>query len=76
VLFRFLQQPKSLSELRPDIAWPKDLQTLLAEALASDPDTRPASILEFGRAVSGVLTAWDARSPSVTTVPVAGVPRG
>jgi len=59
----FLQEPKTLRELNPGVAWPEELQTVLSRALSPEPHDRPESIQDFGGEVSRILSGW-VKSPA------------
>src|SRR5205085_4711407 len=46
---RLADPPRSLAELRPEIAWPASAQQVLSKALETDPDKRYQKVEEFGR---------------------------
>lgn len=71
---RFLQEPKTLTELSPGVAWPAELQAALSRALSPDLDDRQASILEFGSEVGRILGAWAKAPVSTPDDSTGGVP--
>jgi len=83
---RLTSPPRTLVEVRPDVAWPQALQDVLNRALTSEVSDRYDNVAEFGRAVvraveeSGpVVTAPSAAAvaaPVVATTPVPNVVAG
>ena len=61
MIMRLTDQPKTLADMKPDMAWPAELQAVMDRALARDAVHRTASAAEFGRdlskAVEGMPTA-------------------
>jgi eukaryotic-like serine/threonine-protein kinase len=49
MIMRLTDRPRTLSEMRPDIAWPADVQAVLDKALERDVATRYHTASEFGR---------------------------
>ncbi|MBY0421824.1 MAG: hypothetical protein K2Q06_05930, partial [Parvularculaceae bacterium] len=49
MIMRLTDLPKRLDEMRPDVAWPAELQAVLDKALARDVTERYQSAAEFGR---------------------------
>ena len=48
---RLTSPPRSLADVRPDVAWPRALQDVLNRALTSEVGDRYDNVAEFGRAV-------------------------
>jgi serine/threonine-protein kinase len=48
---RLTSPPRTLAEVRPDVAWPRALQDVLNRALTSEVGDRYDNVAEFGRAV-------------------------
>jgi predicted Ser/Thr protein kinase len=51
MIMRLTDKPKSLSEMRPEIAWTPEVQAVMDRALARDAKLRYQTALEFGRAL-------------------------
>ncbi|HTR79442.1 MAG TPA: serine/threonine-protein kinase, partial [Gemmatimonadaceae bacterium] len=71
---RLTSQPRTLAEVRPDIAWPAALQATLSRALAPEAADRFAGVAEFGQSiVQATADAIDStrtvRISSVTGIP-------
>lgn len=49
MIMRLTDHPRTLAEMRPDIAWPEQLEAVMAKALARDAVDRYQSAAEFGR---------------------------
>ncbi len=49
MIARLIEQPKTLAEMRPDVAWPADVQAVMDKALARDAAERYQSAAQFGR---------------------------
>jgi serine/threonine-protein kinase len=49
MIMRLTDRPRTLSEMRPDVAWPEDVQAVLDKALARDSAERYQSAAQFGR---------------------------
>jgi eukaryotic-like serine/threonine-protein kinase len=59
MIMRLTEAPRKLAEMRPDVAWPSDLQAALDRALARDAKGRYETASEFGRALSESLDRMD-----------------
>ena len=71
VVIRLTQQPRSLSEVRPDIAWPNELQAAMSRALERDPSLRFASTRDFAHALYAGIAMMPARGATKgTTKPI------
>src|SRR6185436_12814312 len=49
MIMRLTDKPKPLAEMRPDIAWPTELQKVMDKALERDSAHRYQTATEFGR---------------------------
>ncbi|MBW7934268.1 MAG: serine/threonine protein kinase, partial [Gemmatimonadaceae bacterium] len=49
MIARLVEQPKTLAEMRPDVAWPAEVQAVMDKALARDANERYQSAAQFGR---------------------------
>jgi serine/threonine-protein kinase len=47
MIMRLTDEPKQLSDMKPDVAWPTDLQEVMNKALARNTDARYRSASEF-----------------------------
>lgn len=52
---RLTDHPRTLAEMKPDVAWPAALQATLDKALARDAEDRYASAAQFGREFSAAI---------------------
>jgi len=55
MVMRLTERARSLAEVRPDIAWPAELQAVMSRALERQPDRRYATTREFGRALQAAV---------------------
>jgi len=51
MIMRLTDRPKMLSEMRPDVAWPADVQAVMDKALERDVMQRYQNATDFGRAL-------------------------
>lgn len=49
MIARLIEQPKTLAEMKPDVAWPTEVQQVMDKALARDSAERYQSAAQFGR---------------------------
>ncbi len=49
MIARLIERPKTLAEMRPDVAWPVEVQRVMDKALARETASRYASAAQFGR---------------------------
>jgi hypothetical protein len=83
---RLTSPPRTLVEVRPDVAWPRALQDVLNRALTSEVNDRYDNVAEFGRDVvraveeSGPIataaSTTGAAAPVASTTPVPNVVAG
>ncbi len=52
MIMRLTDKPKTLAEMKPEVSWPAELQTVLDKALARDASDRYQNAPEFGRDIS------------------------
>jgi serine/threonine protein kinase len=55
---RVSSPPRSLADVRPDIAWPPELCRIMDHVLATEPANRYATAREFARDLAYTITAW------------------
>jgi serine/threonine-protein kinase len=55
VVMRLTERPRSLAQVRPDVAWPNDLELVLRRALDREPSHRYASTREFAHALHAAV---------------------
>src|SRR5690349_7479962 len=65
---RLTSPPRTLADVRPDVAWPRALQDVLNRALTPEVNDRYPSVGEFGRAV---VRAVEENEPIAAAPPVA-----
>ena len=49
MIARLIEQPKTLAEMKPDVAWPAEVQAVMDKALVRDATERYQSAAQFGR---------------------------
>ena len=64
MVMRLTEKPKSLAEMKPDVAWPEELQAVMSKALERYARARYATAREFGRALHAAIEKMPARSSS------------
>lgn len=65
VVMRLTQPPRTLAEVRPDVAWPNELQAVMSKALERQPDMRQASTRDFAHALHAAVALMPTRSVNV-----------
>ncbi|MBA3854015.1 MAG: hypothetical protein C0503_06340 [Gemmatimonas sp.] len=55
MIMRLTDRPRTLAEIRPDVAWPDELQAVMDHALARDAAERYQSAAQFGREFAEVV---------------------
>lgn len=55
VVMRLTERPRSLAQVRPDVAWPNELELVLRRALDREPGQRYASTREFAHALHAAV---------------------
>jgi serine/threonine protein kinase len=60
VVMRLTEQPRSLAEVRPDMAWPNEVQAVMSRALERDASLRHTSTREFARALHAAVAMMPA----------------
>jgi hypothetical protein len=60
MIMRLTDLPKTLAEMKPDVAWPDALQAVMDRALARDANERYGSAAEFGRDLSRAVEGMPA----------------
>jgi serine/threonine-protein kinase len=56
MIMRLTDRPKTLAEMRPDVAWPADVQAVMDRALERDAAKRYQTAAEFGRDLHRAIT--------------------
>ncbi len=87
MIMRLTDQPKTLAEMKPNVAWPDALQAVMDKALSRDVNARYAKAADFGREFSMAIDAMpksaatEARTqvigaqPSGGSAPTAALPQ-
>ncbi len=57
MIMRLTERPKSLAEMKADVAWPPGVQAVMDRALERDMKARYQTAAEFGRALSDAVQA-------------------
>jgi hypothetical protein len=60
MIMRLTDRPRTLAEVRPDIAWPAELQRTLDKALEREASARYQSAAQFGREFNAAIAAMPA----------------
>ncbi len=78
MLMRLMEKPKTLAEMRPDVAWTPQLQAVMDKVLARDQAQRYGIAAEFGadlvRVAQGIGTPPRASASPLKTVAMAAPP--
>ncbi len=74
MIMRLTDHPKTLTEMRPDIAWPAELQTVMDRVLARDAEERYQKSDEFGRDISKAVENMPAAIAANEGTMVMGAP--
>ena len=67
---RLTSPPRTLAEVRPEIAWPPALQQTLDRALATEAADRYDNVGDFGRAVVQAAEGGEVSSPAAAATPL------
>ena len=65
MIMRLTQPPRSLAEVKPDIAWPEELQAVMSRALERDANLRYATTREFARSLHAATAMMPTRISAV-----------
>ncbi len=69
LIMRLTEKPRTLAEIRADVQWPAELQTVMDKALANHPADRYQHVSQFGRElVTAVATMPESAFTSTGTV--------
>ncbi|MEO8878871.1 MAG: serine/threonine-protein kinase [Gemmatimonadaceae bacterium] len=69
LIMRLTEKPRTLAEIRNDVVWPAELQTVMDKALANHPADRYQHVSQFGRElVTAVATMPESAFTSTGTV--------
>jgi serine/threonine protein kinase len=69
LIMRLTEKPRTLAEIRNDVRWPPELQTVMDKALANHPADRYQHVSQFGRElVTAVATMPESAFTSTGTV--------
>ena len=75
LIMRLTEKPRTLAEIRNDVHWPPELQTVMDKALANHPADRYQHVSQFGRElVTAVATMPESAFTSTGTVELSPVP--
>lgn len=64
MIMRLTDRPRTLAEMRPDVAWPEELRAVMDRALARDSAERYQSAAQFGREFAEVVAAMPSTQAS------------
>ena len=70
---RLTDEPKPLAEMKPDVAWPEAVQTVMTTALQRDAASRYQSASEYGRALHSAVQAMPRGRGSAATAVIGSV---
>jgi hypothetical protein len=77
LIMRLTEKPRTLAEIKNDVQWPAELQTVMDKALANHPADRYQHVSQFGRElVTAVATMPDSALTSTGTVELTPLPAG
>jgi cytochrome c-type biogenesis protein CcmH/NrfG len=65
MIMRLTEKPRSLAEMKPDVAWPDEVQTVMSKALEREASKRYATPREFGRALYAAIEKMPVRPSRV-----------
>jgi serine/threonine-protein kinase len=65
MIMRLTEKPRSLGDMKPDVAWPSQVQAVMSKALEREASQRYASTREFGRALHMAIEKMPVHSPTV-----------
>jgi serine/threonine protein kinase len=75
LIMRLTEKPRTLAEIRNDVHWPPELQTVMDKALANHPADRYQHVSQFGRElVTAVATMPESAFTSTGTVELSPIP--
>ena len=75
LIMRLTEKPRTLAEIRNDVQWPAELQTVMDKALANHPADRYQHVSQFGRElVTAVATMPESAFTSTGTLELAPFP--
>lgn len=74
MIMRLTDRPKSLGEMRPDVAWPADVQSVMDRALERDATKRYQTAAEFGRDLYRVIERMPETEAAALGTQVLGLP--
>jgi len=72
MIARLTEQPKTLAEIQPEIAWPEAVQATLDKALARDANDRYQNAAQFGREFAAAIADMPATQASEGATMVIG----
>jgi Tfp pilus assembly protein PilF len=64
MIMRLTEKPKSLAEMKPDVAWPHEVQAVMSRALEREAGDRYQTTREFGRALHAAIAQMPVRPSS------------
>jgi Flp pilus assembly protein TadD len=70
MIMRLTDKPKSLAEMKPDVAWPAEVQAVMSKALEREASERYATTREFGRALHAAIEKMPVRPTSAKSTRV------
>ncbi len=76
MIARLIEQPKSLAEMKPDVAWPDGVQRVMNKALERDSAERYQSAAQFGRELWAACESMPATQDAEAGTQVISSPAG
>ena len=64
MVMRLTERPRSLAEMKPDVAWSGEVQAVMSKALERQPADRYATVRDFARALQAAIQIMPARPSS------------
>ncbi|MCX5760616.1 MAG: serine/threonine-protein kinase [Gemmatimonadetes bacterium] len=74
MIARLIEQPKTLAEMKPDVAWPDDVQRVMNKALERDSAERYQSAAQFGRELWAACESMPASQDAAAGTQVLSAP--
>jgi serine/threonine-protein kinase len=70
MIMRLTEKPKSLAEMKADVAWTDEVQAVMTKALEREASHRYATTRDFGRALHSAIEKMPVRASSATSTRV------
>ena len=63
MIMRLTEAPRSLAQMKPEVAWPAEVQAVMSKALEREPGRRYETTRDFGRALHAALASMPSAAP-------------